>query len=270
MHDYKITKLRSFSLVRLTVLSLRRSHLSFHSDLKHLNLLFHSLSFRISIGSFSRFAILAYLKMASPMNSGDVYVPSDDGMSDILHNAGHAYAMYLEENGHRDSNEMAIDQGQLVQAFEDLLIWKSSKVLSWLTTTSPIPSPPPSTASTSTTPFVSMTFNPATSVFSTTTGSKSLGGPLTPKSHESQGNIIRPVPLRSRFFPSEDATKQTRFSMFKPWFSDNKENLTIPFVDKEKNISDGKAIGERCLRCYDKAGFVLEPCTHTYPSQPIH
>lgn len=26
---------------------------------------------------------------------GQVYVPSDDGMSDILHNASHAYTMYL-------------------------------------------------------------------------------------------------------------------------------------------------------------------------------
>lgn len=34
--------------------------------------------------------------MATPLNHP--YVPSDDGMSDILHNAGHAYAMYLTDN----------------------------------------------------------------------------------------------------------------------------------------------------------------------------
>ena len=47
------------------------------------------------------------------MNPEDLYVPSDDGMSDILHNAGHAYAMYLDENGKEDIN-MSLDQGQLV------------------------------------------------------------------------------------------------------------------------------------------------------------
>ena len=36
--------------------------------------------------------------MATPANHPAVYVPSDDGMSDILHNAGHAYAMYLTDN----------------------------------------------------------------------------------------------------------------------------------------------------------------------------
>ena len=35
--------------------------------------------------------------MSAPMNPA-VYVPSDDGMSDILHNAGHAYAMYLTDH----------------------------------------------------------------------------------------------------------------------------------------------------------------------------
>ena len=52
--------------------------------------------------------------MTSCLNSGDVYVPSEDGMSDILHNAGHAYAMYLDGNGKEDITEMAIDQGTLV------------------------------------------------------------------------------------------------------------------------------------------------------------
>jgi hypothetical protein len=40
---------------------------------------------------------------------GEVYVPSDDGMSDILHNAGHAYTMYL--NGDEKDDEMTLDQG---------------------------------------------------------------------------------------------------------------------------------------------------------------
>jgi hypothetical protein len=34
--------------------------------------------------------------MATSVNPGDVFIPSDDGMSDILHNPGHAYAMYLD------------------------------------------------------------------------------------------------------------------------------------------------------------------------------
>ena len=82
-------------------------------------------------------------------------------------------------------------------------------MLNWLTSTSPVPSPPPSTTSTSATPYISMTFNPTTSLFSTSNGPKSLvpalGGPLTPKSHETQGNILRPVPLRSRFFHAENS-----------------------------------------------------------------
>ena len=48
--------------------------------------------------------------MTSPMNAGNVYVPSDDDMSDILHNASHAYAMYLDENEKEVENEMSLDQ----------------------------------------------------------------------------------------------------------------------------------------------------------------
>jgi hypothetical protein len=42
------------------------------------------------------------------ITTANVYIPSDDGMSDILHNAGHAYAMYLDDSKH-DTNEMSID-----------------------------------------------------------------------------------------------------------------------------------------------------------------
>jgi hypothetical protein len=162
-----------------------------------------------------------------------------------------------------------------------------------MTTSPPIPpSPPPST--TSTTPYISMTFNPSTAMFSTTSGSKSLavtsattaggvaagaGGPLTPKSHESHGNIIRPMPLRSRFFHAEDVIVKPPRSMaagtFKPWFEDDKENVV---VDKSLAFGVGKMmftpVGEkevekRCLQCYDKAAFVLEPCSHAYsPASP--
>ena len=40
--------------------------------------------------------------MATSINLGDVFVPSDDDMSDILHNAGHAYTMYLDG---KDTND---------------------------------------------------------------------------------------------------------------------------------------------------------------------
>lgn len=112
-----------------------------------------------------------------------------------------------------------------------------------------------------------MTINPTTSLFSTT---KSFvpRGVLTPKSHESQGNIIRPVPLRSKFFPQstikpwyeEDITTATTTPKpFKPWFDDDdKENY------QEKNTVDGK-----CLRCFDKSAFTLEPCTHAYIHPPF-
>jgi hypothetical protein len=116
-----------------------------------------------------------------------------------------------------------------------------------------------------------MTFNPTTSLFSTANGPKSLvpalGGPLTPKSHDTQGNILRPVPLRSRFFHAENSIKPT----FKPWFDDDKENYIEQTGRPEK--SDGRTFGKmfgiendekRCLRCYGKAAFILEPCIHTY------
>ena len=45
-------------------------------------------------------------------NPGEVYVPSDDGMSDILNNAGNAYALYLDYDGKDD--KMPIDPGQAV------------------------------------------------------------------------------------------------------------------------------------------------------------
>ena len=38
---------------------------------------------------------------------GDVFVPSDDGMSDILHNAGHAYAMYLDGKDEIESQQVS-------------------------------------------------------------------------------------------------------------------------------------------------------------------
>lgn len=147
--------------------------------------------------------------------------------------------------------------------------------------TSPIPSPPASTASTSTTPFVSMTFNPATSLFSTASGFKSLagptpGGPLTPKSHETQGNIVRPTPVRSRFFHAEDIIHPNRAQpSFKPWLDDDKENYqkpsarafekTLGVFDKTQEVKSLE-VEKRCLRCYDKAAFVLEPCTHWFAS----
>jgi hypothetical protein len=51
--------------------------------------------------------------ITSRIRSGEVYVPSDDDMSDILHNAGHAYAMYLNYDG-KDDSEMALDHGESV------------------------------------------------------------------------------------------------------------------------------------------------------------
>jgi hypothetical protein len=53
--------------------------------------------FYISFDLFSFTFYFLLLSMSTPMNPA-VYVPSDDGMSDILHNAGHAYAMYLTDN----------------------------------------------------------------------------------------------------------------------------------------------------------------------------
>lgn len=51
--------------------------------------------------------------ITSKIRSGEVYVPSDDDMSDILHNAGHAYAMYLNYDG-KDDSEMSLDHGEPV------------------------------------------------------------------------------------------------------------------------------------------------------------
>ena len=91
---------------------------------------------------------------------------------------------------------------------------------------------------------------------------------MTPKSHDTQGNILRPVPLRSRFFHAENSVKST----FKPWFDDDKENYIEQTgrFEKSDERTFGKMLGiekdeKRCLRCYDKAAFILEPCTHTYP-----
>ena len=53
--------------------------------------------FYISFDLFSFTFYFLLLSMSTPLNPA-VYVPSDDGMSDILHNAGHAYAMYLTDN----------------------------------------------------------------------------------------------------------------------------------------------------------------------------
>ena len=131
-------------------------------------------------------------------------------------------------------------------------------------------------------------------MFSTTSGPKSLAappanvsGPLTPKSHESHGNIIRPIQgsLRSRFFPGDDVIVKSRAvatpvaaRTFKPWFEDDKENLVgekgmsfmamgagkTPFTP----MNAGKEVEKKCWQCYDKATFVLEPCAHTYYPSP--
>jgi hypothetical protein len=156
-----------------------------------------------------------------PCIPGEIYVPSDDDMSEILHSAGHAYHLYL----HSDEDEKD-DTSSLDNVAE-----KSSSVMSWLTSTSS-----PSTTSTSITPYVSMTFNPVTSTFSSAFKAR---GPLTSKSHESQGNIPRQP--RSRFFHAE---------RLNPWAE-----------DKENDIP---SVGGKCLRCFDKAGFTLEPCKHSY------
>jgi len=44
-----------------------------------------------------------------PSISGEIYVPSDDDMSDILHNAGHAYRMYLHSDDEKDDTFMSPD-----------------------------------------------------------------------------------------------------------------------------------------------------------------
>lgn len=80
-----------------------------------------------------------------------------------------------------------------------------------------------------------------------------FGVDITPKHPESQANIQRPLPLRSRFFHAE------RPSM-KPWIDENKEN-DISYSLKEKD--HGKTDEKKCFRCYEKAGFILEPCNHS-------
>jgi len=44
-----------------------------------------------------------------PSIPGEIYVPSDDDMSDILHNAGHAYRMYLHSDDEKDDNTMSLE-----------------------------------------------------------------------------------------------------------------------------------------------------------------
>jgi hypothetical protein len=63
--------------------------------------------------------------MTTPINSANVYVPSDDDMSDILHNASHAYAMYLDETEKQDDNQMSMDQPVSLSYFLNLEIGKS-------------------------------------------------------------------------------------------------------------------------------------------------
>jgi hypothetical protein len=54
----------------------------------------------------------------------DVFIPSDDGMSDILHNAANAYTMYLDSDGKEDAMSidptvrplnLRTDSGQIIQ-----------------------------------------------------------------------------------------------------------------------------------------------------------
>jgi hypothetical protein len=91
-----------------------------------------------------------------------------------------------------------------------------------------------------------------------------VSGPLTPKSHESHANIIRPLPLRSRFFPAENKLGMPdpfapKALALQPWIEDDKEN----FFAKEK-------LESRCLHCFDKSAFILAPCTHTYSPLSSH
>jgi hypothetical protein len=105
------------------------------------------------------------------------------------------------------------------------------------------------------------------------------GGPLTPKSHETQGNTARPAAVRSRFFHAEDAIRPSRAPpSFKPWLDDDKENYvkdsrrtfekTSGMFDQNHDVKAFE-IEKRCSRCYDNAAFVLEPCTHLYASHYI-
>jgi len=103
-----------------------------------------------------------------------------------------------------------------------------------------------------------MTFNPTTTIFRTPKPGALApsGGPLTPKSHESHANILRPAfPLRSRFFPADNKLANDPFVAkpfaMKNWIEDDKEN----FFAREK-------LESRCLRCFDKSAFILAPCAH--------
>jgi hypothetical protein len=90
-----------------------------------------------------------------------------------------------------------------------------------------------------------MSFNPTTSLFSTASGSKSA---FAPKPSEANIQNIPRVPLRSRFFHAETPL---------PYWDEDKENIPI-------KVADVKRAKGGCLRCYEKAGFLLEPCGHEY------
>jgi len=44
-----------------------------------------------------------------PTIPGEIYIPSDDDMSDILRNAGHAYHLYLHSDDGKDDNDLSLD-----------------------------------------------------------------------------------------------------------------------------------------------------------------
>ena len=75
--------------------------------------------------------------------------------------------------------------------------------------------------------------------------------------------------MKPRVVPATPAIKT-----FKPWFDDDKENA----VEKSLTFGMGKMMftpvaekeaDKRCLQCYDKAAFALEPCFHTYLLSPL-
>jgi hypothetical protein len=68
---------------------------------------FPSLLYFLSHLSIDSIYRLYCFSMAASINLGDAFVPSDDGMSDILHNAGHAYTMYLDG---KDTNDEQVCQ----------------------------------------------------------------------------------------------------------------------------------------------------------------
>ena len=83
------------------------------------------------------------------------------------------------------------------------------------------------------------------------------------------------MPLRSRFFHAEDVIVKPRnvqvpatpVKSFKPWFDDDKENAverSLAFGGMGKMFTPlaDKEVEKRCLQCYDKAAFALEPCAH--------